>query len=149
MELHEYGKITDREIQANCRLLYIATYFERGGSEVIVQTTDNIRVYFEKERFDHAFSRKNRSGTREFDYSRARRVLWIKKVIRNNCGGLPVKFKDINGHPKKRLYYQPNNEYLVILDWDTASSPPSLKFNTAYPITWPKRLKEIRELFEQ
>ena len=150
MQLHQYGKKTEKEIQEECRKIFIREYIRReDGSEVIIKTTDGLQVIFEEGRFDHAFGRERKPNPREFDYSRARRVFWIKKVIREKCEELKVLNKDISkSNYKQRLYYLPNKEYLVVLDWLYNDLSTYLKFNTHYTLTMSWKLTQIKQVFD-
>jgi hypothetical protein len=150
MESYNYGKKTDKEIKEECKKIYIREYIRQdNGTPVTIKTTDNFQVIFEEGRFEHAFSRERRPGLqREFDYGRARKVLWIKEVIREKSKGLTILKKDITVKSyRQRLYYVAANTYLVVLDWQSHSPQMHLKFNTAYPVTMSWKLAQVEKIF--
>lgn len=150
MKLYQYGKKTDREIQEECKKLFISEYVRNNdGKDLIIKTTDGIRVVFNEKRFEHAFSREDRhTKVRSFDHSRARKVLWIKQLIKEKFDGATVLKRDATKTDKKiREYYLPQKQYLVILNWDVTSDPHRLVFNTAYAITMTWKRNQLEKNF--
>lgn len=60
-------------------------YFERNYCRSVVMTHDRIRVYFGRQKFDHAFfESSNRDGAKDvFSAVRAERMDWINATILN------------------------------------------------------------------
>ena len=125
--------------------IFIKEYIIDNDIEKNIFTTDKKRVFFKEEIFDHAFTR-DFTGVRIFDFYRARRVYWIKPVIEERVQGATVLFKDerykIPGKKAKsrRIYYVPEKDYVVILDYLTGQKK-DFKFITHYLIIneWIKR----------
>lgn len=60
-------------------------HYERMYCRGCIKTFDGIRVYFAKQKFDHAFfESKNRDGRKDdFSIIRAQRIDWIKATLEN------------------------------------------------------------------
>lgn len=150
MKHYQYGKITDLEIQKECKKLFVSNYIRKDtGDEIIIKTKDGMRVIFEETRFEHAFTREDRfTKVRSFDYSRARKVLWIKCLVTEQCGDMKVLVRDtMKGNNKTREYYLPERQYLVILDWHPRDNPHSFRFNTAYCVTMAWKREQVEKNF--
>ena len=143
-----YKGLSAAELQEKCRSIFFSDYVSNNGD---IKTTDGKFVYFREYIFDHAFS-KEKNGIRQFVYSRARKIDWIRPVIEESTEDVTVLKKDITqkepGKKKQyqRLYYIPEKKYLVVLEWNGASKK-DLKFITHYTIDERWMLAKIKETF--
>ncbi|MBW2044332.1 MAG: hypothetical protein JRI96_05525 [Deltaproteobacteria bacterium] len=157
--LYQYGKVTNEELEEKCKEIYVSEYIRKGcGTQINIKTRDGVPVVFRESRFSHAFGRERR-GVRNFHPARATRVLWIKRVLDEDAGRLTILIKEVTKKLKKRkggkggrgkryqrLYYVPEEEYLVVLTWD-GPRKKFLNFTSHYPMTQPWKIEEIKELF--
>lgn len=153
LKLYKYGKISDKDLQKECKEIFIKEYIkDKQGNKKAIKTKDDKRVFFHESIFKHAFSRK-RGGLEEFDYSRARRVFWIRAVIKEQVENMSVLVKEITKKKKRskpkyqRLYYVPKKEYLVVLQWNS-SKKKFLKFITHYKVTMKWKRQQLKRLFD-
>jgi len=94
-------------------------YFEKNYCNKVIMTFDNIRVYFRKEHFKHAFfeSSKFNKIKDKFSFERAKRIDWIAATLKNKNSKL---FKGWNGkkkmvNPNRRVAYCFKN-YIVVIE---------------------------------
>lgn len=139
MKCYNYKGLLLSEIENKCREQFIETYVkDTNNNRIIIKTTAGERVVFNENDFKHAFSFSDkRSGDEKFSLQRARRVLWIKKVVTGSC---PSVRKDLGRDVY--FYYNSAQKYLVFLK---KMSRGGLRFITHYIAKSDKKQKWIKK----
>jgi len=85
-------------------------HYEREYCRKVVITFDNIRVYFGKNKFHHAFYESSRrDGNKDtFSLIRARRMNWIRKTLEHQ------KSKIFQGWGNKKNRYDPSRRVCIV-----------------------------------
>jgi hypothetical protein len=136
-----YSELLSYEDISEYEGLYCSHYCERE-----IKTHDGFTVKFRKEDFAHAFysnaSRRERDKS-IFSYSRAHRLLWIEKVLKDEklvmYAGWDSKRKRYDHSRRVTLITQ--DGYVVVL----RSNKKGFVFVTAYLIDEPENQKRIEE----
>lgn len=138
MKRYSYKGLSPSQAENKCRRKFIETYIkDTNSNRIIIKTTAGERVVFNKNDFKHAFSSRDKtSGNERFSFQRARRVLWIKKVVTGSC---PSVRRDIGR--EVYFYYNSVQKYLVFLK---KLSRGDLRFITHYVAKSDKKQKWIK-----
>jgi hypothetical protein len=133
---------SDNELKALYRKVYIENYVkDADGKEIELYDWHGIRVHFNADAFDHAFSESSDyrfgDGNHDLPFSkrRARCILWIKEVLTVSAGTIErynQTRKDTRGRPRqRRVLLVVEERYIIVLQ--VRDKDRELEFITAFP----------------
>jgi len=118
-------------------------HYETNYCSAAIHTFDGLRVYFPKQRFDHAFfesASRRKKDKSIFSMERAKRIDWIKAGLQENTAKLYVGWdRDRKCYSRRRRVCVVYGDYVVVLRM--ASNRATATFITAYvadTLTLPK-----------
>jgi len=126
MKLHSYKNLPNLTVEQQCEQIFIENYIKDiQNNNIFVHRAQGERVVFKPDDFKHSFSYRDKdAGTEKFSFQRARRVLWMKKIV---IGDVACVRKDIG--KEVYFYYNSKRNYLVFLK---KMSRGDLRFVTHY-----------------
>jgi hypothetical protein len=111
-------------------------HYENTYCRSAIMTFDNIRVFFQTQRFGHAFYlSSDRSGNKDgFAWERAKRIDWIKAALAYDAAELYQGWnKDTNVYVPERRVSVVVNDYVVVIEmYFSQNKQLRAKFITAY-----------------